>query len=227
MTPDILVVDDDASIRSVIRMALEDAGLRVSEAANGKAAVMEHRRTPRALILLDIGMPELDGFETCKALRGFSDVPVLFLTARDEEIDRVLGFQLGGDDYVTKPFSPRELVLRVKAILARARPEPLEIPLSHGDLSLRKLAHEATLGGHMLDLTATEFALLHLLVAAPDRVQTREQIITGIYGANSVMSDRTIDSHIRNLRHKAQAIGYTDIIRTVHGVGLRLGTCTA
>ncbi|MEP5730680.1 MAG: response regulator transcription factor [Sulfitobacter sp.] len=226
MMPDILVVDDDASIRSVIRMALEDAGLKVSEAANGKAALIEQRRTPRALVILDIGMPELDGFETCKTLRSFSAVPVLFLTARDEEIDRVLGFQLGGDDYVTKPFSPRELVLRVKAILARARPVDPDTLLVHGDLSLRILAHEAELAGKMLELTATEFALLSTLIKAPERVRTRDQIITSIYGDNSVMPDRTIDSHIRNLRQKTQALGYTDIIRTIHGVGLRLGSCT-
>ncbi|WP_366869143.1 response regulator transcription factor [uncultured Tateyamaria sp.] len=224
---DILVVDDDASIRSVIRMALEDAGFHVSEAANGKAAVVEHRRTPRALVILDIGMPELDGFETCTALRKFSNVPVLFLTARDDEIDRVLGFQLGGDDYVTKPFSPRELILRVKAILSRGRLAEDDGRLVHGDLSLRAQAHEAVLAGQPLDLTATEFALLHMLMAAPDWVRTRDQIISAVYGANNVMSDRTIDSHIRNLRHKTQALGYTDIIRTIHGVGLRLGSCTA
>jgi len=225
MTPDILVVDDDASIRSIIRMALEDAGMRVSEVANGRAAVVEHRRTPRALVVLDIGMPELDGFETCKALRSFSAVPVLFLTARDEEIDRVLGFQLGGDDYVTKPFSPRELVLRVKAILGRARPSEIESPLEHGDMILRTMAHEALLGDQLLDLTAVEFTLLKTLLAAPDRVHTRDQLITSIYGANNAMSDRTIDSHIRNLRKKAKALGCPDVIRTIHGVGLRLGTC--
>lgn len=225
MMPDILVVDDDASIRSIIRMALEDAGMRVSEVANGKAALVEHRRTPRALVVLDIGMPELDGFETCKALRSFSPVPVLFLTARDEEIDRLLGFQLGGDDYVTKPFSPRELVLRVKAILGRARPADIDTQLEYGDLSLRALAHEAVLGNQILDLTAAEFALLKTLLAAPDRVHTRDQLITSIHGANNSMSDRTIDSHLRNLRNKAKTLGYPDVIRTIHGVGLRLGTC--
>ncbi len=225
MTSDILIVDDDSSIRSIIRMALEDAGMRVTEVANGKAAVVEHRRSPRALIVLDIGMPELDGFETCKALRSFSSVPVLFLTARDEEIDRLLGFQLGADDYVTKPFSPRELVLRVKAILGRARPAHAEAPMEYGDLCLRVLAHEARLGAGALDLTAVEFALLKTLLAAPDRVHTRDQLIASIYGANNQMSDRTIDSHIRNLRQKAKTLGYTDVVRTIHGVGLRLGTC--
>lgn len=226
MTPDILIVDDDASIRAVIRMALEDAGMRVTEAANGKAAITEHRRHPRALVVLDIGMPEIDGFETCKALRGFSAVPVLFLSARDEEIDRLLGFQLGGDDYVTKPFSPRELVLRIKAILARTQGQPQNTRLEHGDLSLNADAHEARLGGAPLDLTAIEFALLKTLLGAPGRVHTRAQLIDGIHGANTDLSDRTIDSHIRNLRHKARALGHDDVIRTIHGVGLRLGTCS-
>ncbi len=225
MTIDILVVDDDPSIRSIIRMALEDARMQVSEAANGNVALVEHRRNPSALVVLDIGMPELDGFETCKALRNFSNVPILFLTARDEEVDRLLGFQLGGDDYVTKPFSPRELVLRVKAILARTRPVEVETPLAHGDLSLRALAHETKLGNRMLDLTAVEFALLKTLLAAPGRVHTRDQLIASIYGANTSLSDRTIDSHIRNLRNKARSLGYPDVVRTIHGVGLRLGTC--
>ena len=227
MKPTILVVDDDASIRSVLRMALEDAGMSVEEAANGQAAITAHRRSPCDLAVLDIGMPELDGFETCKALRGFSQVPVLFLTARDEEIDRVLGFQLGGDDYVTKPFSPRELTLRIKAILNRARDHGTEDVLSHGDLSLNGPSHVATLGGAVLDLTAVEFALLHVLIASPDRVLTRDQLIRGVYGHNTSLSDRTVDSHLRNLRQKAKAAGYSDVVRTIHGVGLRLGPCLA
>lgn len=226
MSPEILIVDDDASIRAVIRMALEDAGMSVTEAANGKAALTEQRRNPHALVVLDIGMPEVDGFETCKALRRFCSVPVLFLTARDEEIDRVLGFQLGGDDYVTKPFSPRELVLRIKAILARARPESEDLHLRHADLCLHPAAHQAWLGEAPLALTALEFALLKTLLAAPDRVHTRDQLITAIHGVNTTLSDRTIDSHIRNLRQKARALGHGDVVRTIHGVGLRLGTCS-
>jgi len=221
----ILVVDDDASIRSIIRMSLEDAGLTVIEAANGRLGINEHRRNPSDLVVLDIGMPELDGFETCKELRRFSSVPVLFLTARDEEIDRVLGFQLGGDDYVTKPFSPRELVLRIKAILGRARADTVADTLQHGDLKLRSAAHEATLGDQVMELTAVEFALLAALASGPNRVHTRAQLITAIYGHNSEMSDRTIDSHIRNLRHKAKSLGCADLVRTVHGVGLRIGSC--
>ena len=225
MAAKILIVEDDASIRSVIRMALEDAGMQVDAAENGKAGIVAQRRAPSDLIVLDIGMPELDGFETCKALRGFSTVPVLFLTARDDEIDRVLGFQLGGDDYVTKPFSPRELVLRIKAILARARPDEAKDVLEHGDLTLQDAAHEARLGGHTLYLTAMEFALLRALIARPAQVFTRDQLIRQVYGDNTQLSDRTIDSHIRNLRQKSKNHGYQDVIRTLHGVGLRLGSC--
>lgn len=227
MKPSILVVDDDASIRSVLRMALEDAGMDVQEAANGQAALTAHRRTPCDLAVLDIGMPELDGFETCKALRSFSMVPVLFLTARDEEIDRVLGFQLGGDDYVTKPFSPRELTLRIKAILNRTREVTTDKAMTQGDLTVHGPSHEAILGGAALDLTAVEFALLEVLIAAPDRVLSRDQLIRGVYGHNTSLSDRTVDSHLRNLRQKAKAAGYSDVVRTVHGVGLRLGPCVS
>lgn len=227
MTHSILVVDDDASIRSVLRMALEDANMAVTEVSNGRAAVTEHRRHPADLVILDIGMPELDGFETCKALRDFSTVPVLFLTARDEEIDRLLGFQLGGDDYVSKPFSPRELVLRIKAILARAQSAPDARPLAHGALTLNPLRHEAAFNGQSLDLTAVEFSLLCMLAEKSDRVLTRNALIEGIYGYNPSMSDRTVDSHVRNLRKKASALGCSDLIRTIHGVGLRIGDCTS
>ncbi|RLJ59548.1 two-component system OmpR family response regulator [Litoreibacter meonggei] len=226
MKADILVVDDDASIRSVISMALEDAEMQVSEATNGAAALIAQRRNPADLIVLDIGMPELDGFETCQALRKFSKVPVLFLTARDDEIDRVLGFQLGGDDYVTKPFSPRELVLRIKAILSRVRADDELSQSKHGDLVLKHNAHEAILGSQELELTSIEFSVLTALVSRPDQVFTRDQLITAVYGHNVTLSDRTVDSHVRNLRQKARKVGYVDIIRTIHGVGLRLGTCT-
>lgn len=225
MKPVILIVDDDASIRSVLRMALEDAGMSVREAADGQAALQDLKGKPVDLVVLDIGMPELDGFETCKTLRGFSDVPVLFLTARDEEIDRVLGFQLGGDDYVTKPFSPRELTLRIKAILNRARDPKSDDGLTHGALTIDGPAHEARLGEVLLDLTAVEFALLHVLAQSPDRVLNRDQLIRGVYGQNNTLSDRTVDSHIRNLRQKARLAGYSDVVRTIHGVGLRIGPC--
>ena len=225
MSATILVVDDDPNIREVIRFALEDAGLDVKEAANGQAALAALPRVQPHLMVLDIGMPEMDGFETCKAIRRKSDLPILFLTARDEEIDRVLGFELGADDFVPKPFSPRELVLRIKAILARARGVQEPETLSHRDLTMEKGAHTAQIADAALVLTGIEFSVLYALLQAPGRVLSRNQLIDAVYGPNTYLSDRTVDSHIRNIRHKAAALGCSDVIATVHGVGVKLGAC--
>ncbi|MDV7141197.1 response regulator transcription factor [Tropicimonas sp. TH_r6] len=222
----ILIIDDDPGIREVIAIALEDGGLRCRQASNGQAGLVELRRSPPDLVILDIGMPEMDGFETCRAIRRHSAVPILFLTARDEEINRILGFELGGDDYVTKPFSPRELVLRVKAILARANGAlQREERLRHGVLEMVPERHHCTLDGQSVELTATEFQLLAALLRAGERVLTRDQLIQSVYGVSAQHSDRTVDSHIRNLRRKAAALGVPDLVATVHGVGLKLGTC--
>ncbi|MBM7069218.1 response regulator transcription factor [Actibacterium sp. 188UL27-1] len=225
MSAKIMVVDDDHNIREVIRFALEDAGMIVSEASNGQAALAALSTAQPELMVLDVGMPEMDGFETCKAIRRSSSLPILFLTARDEEIDRVLGFELGADDFVPKPFSPRELVLRIKAILARSKGAGDPTDLSHNDLTMDKPKHEAHLAGDPLVLTGIEYGVLHALLQAPDRVLSRNQLIEAVYGANTYLSDRTVDSHIRNVRQKAAALGYPDVIATVHGVGVKLGTC--
>ena len=225
MSAKIMVVDDDHNIREVIRFALEDAGMAVSEASNGQAALAALPTVQPELMVLDVGMPEMDGFETCKAIRRSYTLPILFLTARDEEIDRVLGFELGADDFVPKPFSPRELVLRIKAILARAKGGGDPTALMHNDLSIDKPKHEAHLGEDPLVLTGIEYGVLHALLQAPDRVLSRNQLIAAVYGANTYLSDRTVDSHNRNVRQKAAALGYPDVIATVHGVGVKLGTC--
>ena len=226
MTAHILIVDDDAPIRDVLRMALEDAGLTVAEAQDGAAALALLPSARPDLIILDIGMPELDGLETCREVRKTSDVPILFLTARDDEIDRVLSFELGGDDHVTKPFSPRELVLRVRAILKRQSvPSEAQEKLSFADLTMVPSSHSCTLGGINLPLTGTEYGVLKTLLGGSARVFTRNQLIEAVYGPNTSLSDRTLDSHLRNIRQKAQALGYGDVIETVHGVGVRLGTC--
>ncbi|MEX0304212.1 MAG: response regulator transcription factor [Leisingera sp.] len=225
MEPHILIVDDDPKIRDVIRIAVQGAGMRTSEAANGQAALTHVGRETIDLVLLDIGMPQMDGFECCKAIRARSDLPVLFLTAQDDEIDRVLGFQLGADDFVAKPFSPRELVLRIKAILARGRRAQSPV-LRHGALGLDSTGHTCRIGGTPIDLTATEFQLLATLLRHPAQVHDRNALIEAVYGANSTMSGRTIDSHIRNIRAKAAQAGCADIITTVHGVGVKLGACT-
>lgn len=223
--PSILVVDDDADIRTIIRIALTNAGMAVVEATNSLLALDHVKRDDIDLVVLDIGMPGMDGFDCCKAIRVTSNVPILFLTAQDDEIDRVLAFELGADDYVTKPFSPRELVLRVKAILGRGK-QQVQTRLEHGDLHIDLDRHSCTLGGHELDLTVTEFSLLRLLLARRGSVVDRNALIDAVYGGNNTLSGRTVDSHVRNIRSKAAALGYADVIATVRGVGLRLGSCT-
>ncbi len=224
----VLVVDDDPNIREVIAIALEEAGMQVTEVENGRRAVTEVGRLAPDIVIMDVGMPELDGFDACRAIRRSSAVPLLFLTARDEEVNRVVGFELGADDYVCKPFSPRELVLRVRAILDRARGgRQDDSALRAGDLVLEPLRHVCTLGGAALALTGTEFAILRAFVEARGRVLSRDQLIRAVYGSNSQMSDRTVDSHIRNIRQKAAVLGFAEVIETVHGVGLKLGPCRA
>lgn len=223
-SPNILIVDDDPHIRDVVRIAAEAQGMRTIEAANGQAGVTEFGRTNVDLIILDIGMPKMDGFEVCRAIRQSSNVPILFLTARDEEVERVLGFELGADDFVPKPFSPRELMLRVKAILARGKPRA-DTTEWHGDLMLDQTRHQAELNGQPLPLTATEFALLYTLLRNSGQIFDRNRLIDSAYGGNAHLSGRTVDSHIRNIRAKAAGLGCHDMIETVHGVGVRLGTC--
>lgn len=232
----ILVVDDDAHIRSVVRFALEAAGLRVVEAEDGEQALRRFAADAPDLVVLDITMPVLDGIEVCRRLRQGSRVPVVFMSCRDEEIDRIVGLELGGDDYVTKPFSPRELVARVRAVLRRAQPLPasgppasgpgpgptLEPPiLRHGPLTLDGERFEARWHAQAVPLTVTEQALLRALLGRPGKVFSREELIAAAYGPAHALSDRTVDSHLRRVRQKLAAVG-ADVIDTVHGVGYRL-----
>lgn len=226
----ILVVDDDPHIREVICFALEKSGMATFIARDGRDAINRFRGVAPDLIVLDIGMPEMDGLEVCRQIRKTSDVPILFLSARDEEIDRVLGLEIGGDDYVTKPFSPRELVARINVILRRshakgAASQPEAKLLSHAGLSIDTLSHKVELDGCLITLTAIEFTILRSFVARPGIVMTREQIMNAAYDVQFYVSDRTIDSHIRNIRAKFTAAGCKSIIETVHGVGFRLGSC--
>jgi two-component system, OmpR family, response regulator len=230
VTHRILVVDDDPHIREVILIALRKAGMTATEAADGKAALTRFAGDRPDLIVLDVGMPEFDGLEVCRQIRKSSDVPILFLSARDEEIDRVLGLEIGGDDYVTKPFSPRELVARVNVILRRSAAratttQAQAAELAHGRLRLDQDAHAAHFGDAPLSLTALEFGILRTLLGRPAVVFNREQIMAAAYQMNIQVSDRTIDSHIRNIRAKLAAVGCADVIETVHGVGFKLGRC--
>ncbi len=226
----LLVVDDDRHIREVMRFALEKAGHKVTEAENGSAGYELFRAQPFDLIVLDIVMPEDDGLELCRKIRRESALPIIFVSSRDEELDRVLGLELGGDDYVTKPFSPRELSARVAAVLRRVRgrgselevgrKSTPELTLRHADVLLDLARHACHVGGRELVLTVTEFALFRALLEAPGRVFSRAQLVEQAYGAGHYITDRTVDSHIRRLRQKLGAAA--DLVETVYGVGYRL-----
>jgi two-component system OmpR family response regulator len=226
----ILIVDDEGHIREVIRVALKKAGMDVIEARDGKEALSRFAADRPDLIVLDIGMPEFDGLDVCREIRKTSDVPILFLSARDEEIDRILGLEIGGDDYVTKPFSPRELVARVNVILRRLNPrngEAKAVPtaLSQGSLLIDPEQHVASFAGTPLKLTAIEFGILRAFLTRPTSVFNREQLMRAAYQLNIQVSDRTIDSHIRNIRAKLAALACDNVIETIHGVGFKLGRC--
>jgi two-component system OmpR family response regulator len=225
----ILVVDDDAHIREVAQFALEKAGLEVVEAGDGRKALELFSRSKPDLVILDITMPEIDGFAVCREIRKSSETPILFLSSRADEVDRVVGLEIGGDDYVTKPFSPRELVARVQVILKRTRAKPIDATdmkeLRHGSVRLDVAAHTAYLDDKKISLTATEFALLKTFLHHPEHVLSREQLMDAAYDANISVNDRTIDSHIRHVRSKYSRAGCNEVIETVHGVGYKLGSC--
>lgn len=221
---EILVVDDDGHIREVVRFALERAGHNVREAGNGRVALRAVSERMPDLIVLDIVMPEEDGLATCREIRRHSRVPIIFVSSRDDELDTVLGLELGGDDYVSKPFSPRELVARVSAVLRRtaAAPEHAETGVVRvGSLQLDLERHRCELNGRELVLTVTEFELLRALMSAPGRVLSRTQLIERAYDGDHHVTERTVDSHVRRLRKKLADAG-ADPIETVYGVGYRL-----
>ncbi|MCB9535799.1 MAG: response regulator transcription factor [Myxococcales bacterium] len=227
---DVLLVDDDGHIREVVRFALQKAGHRVVEAADGRAALEAFAAEPFDVVVLDIVMPEADGLEVCRQIRAKSPVPILFLSSRDDELDRVLGLELGADDYVTKPFSPRELVARVKAMLRRVEVDraqstapaaPAAEIRRHGQLSLDLTRHRAYWGETELTLTVTEFNLLAALLRAPGRAYTRDELVERAWGPGHHLEDRTVDSHVRRIRRKFGAVG-GDPVETVYGLGYRL-----
>ncbi len=221
----ILIVDDDPQIREVLSIALGQAGFGVEEAVDGDAALAAVAAMRPDLIVLDIGLPERDGFDVCREIRRDSEVPVLFLTARDDEVDRIVGLEIGADDYVTKPFSPRELVARVKAILKRSGGPATGPVLSRGLIELDPERHLCRVAGSPLTLTAREMEILSRLMAKPDHVVSRPRLVDAVYGLGVTVSDRTLDSHLRNLRAKLAEAGCSDAIETLHGVGIRMGPC--
>lgn len=226
----ILIVDDDPHIRQLLTFAFTKAGLDTLEAGDGEEAfVMTQRHNPD-LLVLDINMPRMDGLDLCKRLRADNDVPILFLSSRDDEIDRILGIELGGDDYVVKPFSPREVVARSMAILRRTAAKPPAVEtvgmLTQGALILDPESWSATWQGQEVSLTATEFTILRTLMSMPSKIFSRDNIIDRLHGPGFAITDRTIDSHVRNLRGKFVAIGCANLIETKPGVGYRLGICS-
>jgi two-component system OmpR family response regulator len=227
----VLVVDDDPHIRQLLVFALAKAGLAAREARDGEEALAMVAEQAPDLMILDINMPRLDGLEVCRRLRPDTPTPILFLSSRDDEIDRVVGIELGGDDYVVKPFSPREVVARVMAILRRTQGTPAAAAqpasgLRQGRLSLDLDGWTARWGGEEVALTVTEFGILRTLASAPSRVFTRDAIIDRLHGPGFALTDRTLDSHVRNLRGKFAKLGGHDVVETRAGVGYRLGPCT-
>lgn len=214
----ILVAEDEAAIADLIRMYLAKAGYGVQVEKDGAAALAAIRRLKPAAVLLDVGLPELDGVEVCRRLRAEQNwVPVLFVTARDDEVDRVVGLELGADDYVTKPFSPRELVARVTGVLRRTKGVPDAMPqLEVGDVRLDPVERRVFSGTEEVALTVTEFDLLAHLMRRPGRVYSREQLLSEVWGYASVAGTRTVDVHIAQIRAK---LGDASPVRTVRGVG--------
>ena len=224
----VLIVDDDPGIREVLRIALRRDGFEVEEAANGIEAVRAVAARPPDAVVLDILMPEMDGTEACRAIRKTSSVPIVFLSSKDDEIDRVLGLEMGGDDYVTKPFSPRELVARIRAVLRRTSPtkpepgRPREV--RHGRLRLDLESYRAFWDEREVILTVTEFGLLETLLRHPGRVYTRAELMESGYADDRTVADRTIDSHIRRIRRKFETCG-CDPIETSPGRGYKAAPC--
>ncbi|QXH46354.1 two-component system response regulator CreB [Pseudomonas xanthosomatis] len=217
--PHILIVEDEASIADTLVYALQADGHSTEWVTLGSAAVEQQRLRPADLVILDIGLPDISGFETCRQLRRFSEVPVMFLSARDAEIDRVLGLEIGADDYVVKPFSPREVAARVRAILKRMAPR-VEPATESTLFQLDTLAMRISYQGQPLTLTRHEFRLLQCLLEQPRRVFSREQLLNGLGVASDVGYERTIDSHIKSLRAKLRQVApAAEPIQTHRGLG--------
>jgi DNA-binding response OmpR family regulator len=216
----LLLVEDDEAIGRLVKAYLEQQdGWRVVWLRSGEEAVAELRRHPVRLVVLDIGLPGIDGFEVCRRLRAYSKVPIIMLTARDEEPDRVAGLELGADDYVSKPFSPRELAARIKAILRRVEQRSDDAVLTSHDIVLRRDSMDVTVAGEQIELTSKEFDLLACFLEHPGIVLSREKLLDIVWGMTYPGGTRTVDVHVAQLRRK---LGDPETIRTVRGAGYKL-----
>ncbi|MBI4180771.1 MAG: response regulator transcription factor [Chloroflexi bacterium] len=224
----VLVVDDESKIVTLLRAYLVREGYQVVEASDGNQALEVFQQETPDLIILDLMLPGLDGWEVCREIRRSSEVPIIMLTARDEDADKLVGLELGADDYITKPFSPRELVARVRAVLRRTQSAKTTVPslkrLTLGNLVLDEERFQATCHGHPLTLTPTEFRILAALVRDPGRVLSRTQLLDIALGETYEGYERTIDTHVKNLRQKFTAVGAGEgcHIITVHGIGYKI-----
>jgi two-component system phosphate regulon response regulator PhoB len=222
MAETILIIEDEPDVLELVVYHLKKAGYSTITARDGASGLQKARQLPPALIILDLMLPQMDGMEVCRQLKSAektSGVPILMLTAKAEEVDRIVGLEMGADDYVTKPFSPRELVARVKAILRRGRGEVSAEQLRQGDLIVDLAKHSVTVKGKSVELTATEFKLLVALMQRRNRVQTRERLLADVWDYSPETDTRTVDTHMRRLREKLGKIA--DTIETVRGVGYR------
>jgi two-component system alkaline phosphatase synthesis response regulator PhoP len=219
----ILIVEDESAIARLIRDYLERAGFLALIASDGETAVTLSRAEKPDLVVLDLGLPKRDGFDVTRQIRQSSDVPIIIVTARGEETDRIVGLELGADDYLVKPFSPKELVARVRAVLRRVdgRQNDLTV-IRTGELELDAARMQATVAGTLVDLTATEFQILATLAREPGRIFTRNQLLDAVHGVAFESYERAIDAHIKNLRRKLEPVpGTPKYIQTVYGVGYR------
>jgi DNA-binding response OmpR family regulator len=221
-TQSVLVVEDESSIASFVALYLKNAGYAVRTAATGNEALAQFQASPPGLIVLDLMLPDIDGIEVCRRIRKSSDVPILMLTARDEDVDKIIGLEVGADDYLTKPFNPRELVARVKSILRRASPERRQIEskqLRHGQLLIDAGRREVRVGEEEIQLAPKEFDLLWELLDHRGLVLTRDQLLERVWGYTFAGDTRTVDVHVRQLRRK---LGDASPIVTVWGVGYKV-----
>jgi two-component system response regulator BaeR len=227
MAGNVLVVEDEEKIAAVLRDYLEKGGFKVSFLTRGDQVVASIKKNPPDLILLDVMLPGMDGMEVCREIRKFSTVPVIMITARVEEIDRLIGLELGADDYICKPFSPREVVARIKAVLRRVHPKPADDYVQVGAISLNATTRQVMIKDQPLELTPSEFGLLKVLISHPNRVFSRNELLNQVQGYDFEGYDRTIDTHVKNLRKKiADKLPHKEVIATIYGVGYKFSSAS-
>ncbi len=222
MNKKVLIIEDETQIASILKDYFQQSGFEVHILDSGAKAVETIKRLVPDALVLDLMLPDTDGLEICRQVRKFSNVPILMATAKVEEVDRLIGLELGADDYICKPYSPREVVARVKAVLRRLAPEAMEDVLTAGPIVIQPSKYQVTVNGNDLSLTRSEFELLYIMAKQPGRVFSRTDLIANVHGYEFEGYERTIDSHVKNLRKKIAAVlNNKDVIQTVYGVGYK------